>query len=66
MTKSATLNVGEFWGADSASFYGSEPGSILCVSMWLWSVASAVGTRTGAMSRCILAVYTSYKRYLVV
>ena len=34
--------------------------------LWLWSVASAVGTRTGAMPRCILAVYTSYKQYLTV
>ena len=34
------------------------------VCLWLWSVASAVGTRTGATSRCILAVYTSYKQYL--
>ena len=31
--------------------------------LWLWSVAGAVGTRTGAMSRCILTVYTSYKQY---
>ena len=37
-----------------------------CVCLWLWSVASAVGTRTGAMSRCILAVYTSYKQYIAV
>ena len=37
-----------------------------CVCLWLWSVASAVGTRTGAMSRCILAVYTSYKQYITV
>ena len=34
-----------------------------CVFLWLWSVAGAVGTRTGAMSRCILTVYTSYKQY---
>ena len=34
-----------------------------CVCLWLWSVAGAVGTRTGAMSRCILTVYTSYKQY---
>ena len=38
----------------------------LCVCLWLWSVAGAVGTRTGAMSRCILTVYTSYKQYLTV
>ena len=37
-----------------------------CVCLWLWSVASAVGTRTGAMSCCILAVYTSYKQYITV
>ena len=37
-----------------------------CVCLWLWSVASAVGTRMGAMSRCILAVYTSYKQYITV
>ena len=37
-----------------------------CQCLWLWSEASAVGTRTGAMSRCILAVYISCKRYLVV
>ena len=36
------------------------------VCLCLWSVASAVGTRTGAMPRCILAVYTSYKQYLTV
>ena len=34
-------------------------GVVMRVSVSLrWSVASAVGTRTGAMSRCILAVYT--------
>ena len=37
-----------------------------CVCLWLWSVASAVGTRMRAMSRCILAVYTSYKQYITV
>ena len=47
-------------------------GVVLCVSVHCGSgsplerLAGAVGTRTGAMSRCILAVYTSYKQYLTV
>jgi hypothetical protein len=44
--------------------YRCRPVSVC--ALWLWSVASAVGTRTGAMARCILAVYTSYKQYLTV
>ena len=40
--------------------------SRLCVCLWLWSVAGAVGTFMEAVSRCILAVYTSYKLYLTV
>ena len=34
--------------------------------LWLWSVAGAVGTFMEAVSRCVLAVYTSYQLCITV
>jgi hypothetical protein len=40
--------------------------SDFCVCLWLWSVAGAVGTFMETVSRCVLAVYTSYQLYVTV